>query len=252
MPRAMRRKSSTGVYHVIMRGINRQTIFEDANDKKVFIGKLRKLKELCNYQLYAYCLMDNHVHLLIKESKEVPISEVIKRISASYVLWYNSKYERSGHLFQGRYRSEPVETTDYFLTVLRYIHQNQLKAGLVKTVFESSWTSLNEYLTYPTLVNTEFVLNLFSKKTTEATALFKKHMSKQNDDVCLEMEVKPSDFEVVSYLNKIGIPHKSVLQQLEKSKRNAILAEMKKLKGVSIVQLSRITGISRSVIQRAK
>nr|WP_311774044.1 transposase [Metabacillus sp. KUDC1714] len=120
----------------MLRGINRQTIFEDDEDKIKFLVTLKKYKEISKFQLYSYCLMDNHIHLLLKESGET-ISESIKRISSSYVYWYNNKYERCGLLFQERFKSENVENILYFLTVLRYIHQNPLKAGLAKTVFDS-------------------------------------------------------------------------------------------------------------------
>jgi putative transposase len=121
MPRVARGRSSSGIYHIMLRGINRQIIFEDEEDKTRFLETLRKYKDISKYQLYVYCLMDNHIHLLVKESGET-ISEAIKRISSSYVYWYNTKYERCGHLFQDRFKSEIVENTTYFFTVLRYIY----------------------------------------------------------------------------------------------------------------------------------
>ena len=135
MPRQAREKSSSGIYHVMLRGINRQNIFEDDRDRQRFIETILYYKTISNYELYGYCLMDNHIHLLIKE-KDESISKAIKRICSSYVYWYNQKYERCGHLFQERYKSEVVETEGYFLTVIRYIHQNPIKAGLVKTLVD--------------------------------------------------------------------------------------------------------------------
>lgn len=88
--------------------------------------------------------MDNHVHILIREGKE-PLSKVMKRIGVSYVYWYNWKYERNGHLFQDRYKSEPVEDDKYLLTVIRYIHQNPLKAGIVDSIDQYQWSSHHEY-----------------------------------------------------------------------------------------------------------
>ncbi|MFA1822252.1 transposase, partial [Virgibacillus oceani] len=145
MPRGPRKKSHSGIYHIMLRGINRQTIFEDDEDKTRFLETLKKYKAISKYQIYSFCLMDNHIHLLLKETEE-SLSEIIKRISSSYVYWYNMKYGRSGHLFQERFKSENEESTTFFLTVLRYIHQNPVKAGLVRNVFESRWTSVNEYI----------------------------------------------------------------------------------------------------------
>ncbi|MCJ7806540.1 MAG: transposase, partial [Clostridia bacterium] len=119
MPRRAREKSSTGVYHVMLRGINRQNIFKDREDRQQFITTLVKYKKVSGYEIYGYCLMTNHMHLLIKEGGE-SIDRILKRIGASYVYWYNKKYARCGHLFQDRFKSEPVEDDQYLLVVLRY------------------------------------------------------------------------------------------------------------------------------------
>ena len=95
MPRSARKKSRSGVYHIMLRGVNRQTIFEDDEDKSKFLETLKKYKDISKYHLYSYCLMDNHVHLLVRESEET-ISEAIKRISSSYVYWYNLKKRDAG------------------------------------------------------------------------------------------------------------------------------------------------------------
>ena len=103
MARKPRKKSLSGIYHVMLRGINKQTVFEDKTDRYRFMQTLVYVKQKSGLLLYGYCLMDNHVHLLIEEREE-SISKAIQRLSSSYVLWYNRKYERSGHLFQGRFR----------------------------------------------------------------------------------------------------------------------------------------------------
>ncbi len=82
---------------------------------------LQYYKELSQYKIYGYCLMNNHIHLLIQEGKE-PIAKTMKRIGVSYVARFNRKYDRCGHLFQDRFKSEAVESDEYFLAVLRYIH----------------------------------------------------------------------------------------------------------------------------------
>ena len=186
------------------------------------------------------------------KEKDTALSDIIKRICSSYVYWYNSKYDRCGHLFQARFRSENVETTSYFLRVLRYIHQNPLKAGLARDVFSSKWTSILEYDSPSSPINTAAVLNLFSKKKDISISLFKEYMNTTNTDECLDdfPRWRKTDEEVKTYLSEIGIKNISLLQQMNKQQRDTILIELKKLKGVSERQLSRITGISRSVFQR--
>ncbi|WP_075983088.1 transposase [Bacillus massilinigeriensis] len=252
MPRVARSKSKSRIYHIVMRGINKQTIFEDEEDKSRFFETLNKYMKICKYEIYGYCLMDNHIHLLIKESDET-ISTIIKRISSSYVYWYNMKYERCGHLFQERFHSENVDSVNYFLTVLRYIHQNPVKAGLVSDVFSCKWTSMKEYLYKPHMVNIDYALQLFSSDRKRALISFKNFMQKPNDDQCLDIQirVRMSDAEVKRHLHNLGIPNISILQQMDNRDRDAILFKLKGLSGTSLRQLSRITGISKSVIQRA-
>lgn len=255
MPRIARIKSRSGIYHVMMRGVNKQIIFEEEEDKKRFFETLRKYKVKCNYELYSYCFMDNHVHLLMRECEET-ISNAIKKISSSYVYWYNSKYGRNGHLFQDRFKSEAVEDQRYFLTVLRYIHQNPLKAGLTKSVFDSEWTSMHEYTSKPLIIDTEFALRLFSADPCKGLQLFidfmkkiDEHESGYLDDI---EKIRVSDKDIKDYLMGLGIKNVYELQQMKKVDRDKLIVELKMINGVSIRQLSRLTGISKSVLARVR
>ena len=253
MPRGPREKSSSGIYHIMLRGINRQTIFEDDEDRIKFLETLESYKGISKYQIYSYCLMDNHIHILMKEIEE-PISTAIKRICSSYVYWYNHKYERCGHLFQERFKSESVETDGYFLTVLRYIHQNPIKAGITRSVSESKWTSYHEYTEGANMIDIDFGLNLLSVDRKKAKDLFIEYMNENNKDQCLDDEekVRLSDDEVREYIAKLGLVSINTLQQLDRDRRDAIIRKLKKLEGVTVRQLSRVTGISKSVIDRVR
>ncbi len=250
MPRDAREKSSTGIYHVVLRGINKQRIFEDNKDYRFFLHRLLKYKGKSDYELYAYCLMSNHVHLLMKERSET-IGTAFRRIGASYVYWYNRKYERVGHLFQDRYRSEPVETDAYFLTVIRYIHQNPLKAGLVDDVQTYPWSSYNEYVEKPVICNTEYVLKMFSPKPEKAMILWERFHRQNSADKCLEYDanIRINDSEAVKLIKNVaGVDNPEELKAYEKQKRNGIIKQLK-ADGLSIRQIERLTGISFAVIR---
>jgi len=139
MPRQARKRSSTGIYHIMLRGIDKRNIFLDNEDRMKFIEKIKKAMVVGKFEVFGYCFMDNHIHMLIKEDEEIGTS--IKRITVGYVRWHNNKHERTGHLFQNRYMSESVETECYLLTVLRYIHQNPVKAGMVEKAEDYKWSS---------------------------------------------------------------------------------------------------------------
>ena len=134
--------------------------------------------------------MSNHIHMLLKEEKE-PISVIMKRISSSYVYYYNLRYGRCGHLFQERFKSEVVENDSYFLTVLRYIHRNPIKANMVKELKEYKWSSYNEYvnkLNRSKIIDTDFSLRIFSEDEDTAIKRFISFNNEINEDKCLECE----------------------------------------------------------------
>ena len=179
MPRAARRKSESNIYHVILRSINKQQLFEDDEDRDKLLSVLRECKELSGFELYAYCLMSNHIHFLLKTGKE-ELETVFRRIGARFVYWYNTKYGRVGHLFQDRYKSEAVEDDAYFLTALRYIHQNPVKAGLCVSPEEYQYSSYPHFFE-DKLIDSAFVLTLMSKEEFAAFNLA------ANEDACMEI-----------------------------------------------------------------
>lgn len=250
MPRNARKKSNFRIYHIILRGINKQKIFEDNEDSFYFLEKLKTYKEISGYEIYAYCLMSNHIHLLMKEEEE-PLSTVFRRIGASYVYWYNWKYSRVGHLFQDRFRSEPVETDEYFLTVMRYIHQNPLKAGIVKEIQEYLWTSYREYSQKPFICNTKFALNMFSGDTDKALKTWIEFNQVKNNDRCLEYDdgARLNDAGAAALIESVAnVKNPGDIQTYEKQKRNEIIKLLKE-KGLSIRQIERLTGVSFGAIR---
>lgn len=251
MPREARKKSSTGIYHVMLRGINGQIIFEDHEDNEKFLQTIKEYKEECRYEIYAYCLMGNHIHLLMKEGQE-DLGMIFRRIGAKYVYWYNWKYQRNGHLFQDRYKSEVVEDNRYFLTVLRYIHQNPIKAEITKDIQEFPWSSYNEYMGKECICDTDFPLSLFSNDTKKAIELFEQFNKKENNDQCLSYKTKLRihDQEAIRIIKDLaGIHTLNEIQAFKKEKRNKVIKEFKN-KGLSIRQIERLTGISFGVIRK--
>ena len=250
MARTVREESRTGVYHVMLRGINRQIIFEDDEDYQKFLWTIKDTKEKSGYEIYAYCLMSNHIHLLLKEATE-DLGIVFRRIGARYVYWYNLKYNRRGHLFQARYKSETVETDSYFLTVLRYIHQNPYKAGIVQKIADYPWSSYGEYAGESRICDIEFAFIIFSPNRVNAVKLFKEFHSADNQDRCLDYEqnVRLNDIGASNFIRSIsGVQSPTEIQGFEKDKRNEVIKECK-ARGLSIRQIERLTGVSFGVIR---
>ncbi|WHH56940.1 transposase [Petroclostridium sp. X23] len=255
MPRVAREKSSTGIYHIMIRGINQQDIFEDDQDRQRYLQTLERFKKETNFEIYAYCLMNNHVHLLMKEN-ELEISKLLKKIGTSYVYYFNCKYQRNGHLFQDRYKSEAVESDSYFHTVIRYIHQNPVKAGL-SSIQDYKWSSYNSYMSKneKSIVDTEFFLRILSENKDTAIKKYIEYMKVPNDDKCLEIDkrVKLTDEKARDIIKEIGnLTNIWDIQKLDIEKRNSILKKAKEVEGMSILRISRVTGISRPAIRKAE
>ena len=247
MPRAKREKSTTGIYHVMLRGINQQEIFEEPEDYDKFISVLKDCKEISKFKLYAYCLMSNHIHLLIKEEGE-DIGQIIKRIGSRFVYWYNTKYQRAGHLFQDRYRSEPLDDPEYFNTVLIYIHRNPVKAQICEYPKEYTYSSYNEYVSKADITDTDYVLSYWNKEQFEE--LNDCELPGECLDVSETRVIKVTDEEAKRIIKRISKCENSTeFQALEKKQRDKYLKKIKE-KGVSIRQISRLTGVSYSIIQR--
>ncbi len=252
MPRTPRKKSSSGVYHVMVRGINKQDIFQDKEDRIIFLKKLRTAKDHSKCKVYAYCLMSNHVHLLIAEGQE-SISQTMKRLGTAYAYWYNKKYNRVGHLFQGRFRSEPVNADSYLLTAVRYVHQNPVKAGIVLDCCDYPWSSYNEYINPEEsargIADTELVLDM-------AAGLKQfKDFHRDYDNISMidiEADIRITDGHAKELIIQVLAGKTAVdILKMKKPDRNKLIRDLKALPGVSQKQIMEVTGLSRSIIQRA-
>ncbi len=248
MPRKERRKSASGIYHVMLRGINHQQLFEDEEDYLRFLSILRECKEVSEYKLYAYCLMGNHVHLLLQEGKE-PLDLIFKRIGSRFVYWYNLKYQRVGHLFQDRYKSEAVETDAYFLTVLRYILQNPMKAGLEETPGTYGWSSYAAYAGRADgLTDFELAVGMLGGQANLLAFLAEKNEERLMD--VAERKQGLTDEQAKAIMKRVsGCDNASTFQLLTAKRQKEVLSMMLE-KGVSVRQAARMTGVPKTTVAR--
>ena len=145
MPRIARLIVPGLPHHVIQRGNRRQKVFFSDEDKKAYIAVLKAQCQRFGVSIWSYCLMDNHYHLYI-ESVQGNLSSVMHKINTSYVKYFNIKYDRIGPLFERRFNSKIVQSNNYSLTVMAYIHNNPVKDGLVKEIDQYLWSSYPIYI----------------------------------------------------------------------------------------------------------
>ncbi len=246
MPREARKISESGFYHIVYRGINHQNIFEEEQDFEYMLEILKVLKEDIKFEIHAYCLMTNHVHILLKENHPGDISTIMKRLLIKYVMKFNRKYQRSGALIESRYKSKAVEVDEYFIPLIIYIHQNPQRAGLVKKLEEYKYSSYREYLGENELVETSLSVDMLGKKE-----WIKAHQQIIENTFEVEGRKKLSGEEIRQKILKITnniVP--AEIERMEKEERNKILKALKN-EGLSIRELERATGIARGIIAKS-
>lgn len=252
MSRQHRLFSNSKIYHITIKGINDGDIFYDREDRVVFLEKTDICKKKFKFKIFAYCLMSNHVHLVIEVDKE-NLSIAIQSIMIRYVYYFNKKYERKGPLVQNRFNSKNIENLKYFLTVCRYVHRNPEKAGLEKT-YNYQWSSYKEYINNAKLVDKDVLLHYFNNNIEE----FKKYTNKTEsieelmNFADLELsDVLHDDDLVQIILKKCDLSSVNEMIDYFKIKKNReIIKDFKNIYKINVNQLSRVIRVDKRCIAK--
>lgn len=242
MPRATR--VCTEYMHVIMRGVGKQSIFEEDADRRFFLNLLNKRKKKTQMTIWAYCLMENHVHIIFKDSNR-EISGLMHDLCECYAMYYNEKYERTGHLFQDRFLSENMLEIDYILRAFRYVLKNPEKAGIC-AASEYKWSSYKEFGKSGRITETDEISELIG-----GNAGFIEFMREDDNEEYLEYEGPKHNDEWARRKMKeiLGVESGSEVKKLPNEERNTAICKLKGAK-LSDRQIERLTGIPKSVVQR--
>lgn len=214
MSRGAREKCGNSIYHISSRGNNKQSIFLDDEDRHEYLARLRRYKERYKMHIYAYCLMSNHIHLLVYDNDQ-DISRFMQGLNLSYALYFNKKYQRCGHLFQERYHSVIIKNDAQLMYASRYIHLNPVKAKIVKKSEAYSWSSYKIYETGQDkdhIVSTGTLLGILSNDAKKARRKYCAYVNSQIEEITQE-EIAIAE-DAGEDLNEImiGIPRVSEQQ----------------------------------------
>lgn len=255
MPRKARQLSPSGVYHIMVRGIDKRQIFVSDDDSLRYLALLDFVQNE-HFEILAYCLMGNHVHLLVKTAKDSAeaLETAMKKLGVRYVSFFNSKYQRVGTLFQGRFVSQPVATVGYFLRVLRYIHQNPVAAGLTAAPGDYHFSSFQDYFgsrkTTLCRVHTEYALHLRPLDWLLDWHSQPERNAKGICDIDQPKTLRLKDAEVTALVHDLAGCAPNEVNALPENKKENLFHGLYCEEGASIAQLSRLTGISRGEIRR--
>lgn len=243
-----KKKSVTGFYHIMLKGIDDRNIFLDDQDRIVFLGAMAKAKVSGDFEIVCYTLMNNHVHILIKEGEE--IGESIKRIAVRYSRFYNAKYGRKGHLLNNRFKSEAVEDEGYLLNVFHYIQQNPIRAGLVEKIELYRWTSYHEYVSFYKDKNTWIDVHLMNNYFEDVMDFtVKSNEMKKSLEIHSKIHGRLEDDQL--YLIAKEMTDLIIINKLPKFEKIKIIRKLKEATHSSNRQLARVLGIGRKTIDEA-
>ncbi|MDD3364715.1 MAG: transposase [Syntrophomonas sp.] len=259
MARLQREYSTTGFYHIMLRGNERKKIFWDDEDRQRFIEILQKKESEKELLIYAYCLMDNHVHLVLRDDKN-EISIIMKGIATSYAMFFNNRYCRVGHVFQDRFKSEAIEDERYLMAAIRYIHNNPIKAGLVETPEQYKWSSYHCYIvpnqTEETIVDAAYILGMISDNQKRAIIEFQRFSMETNDydfmdeDEGVVRTLKEGESYLEQYMKKNwpGVNQDEIRKN--KSIMKKVIADLRTNTKLPIVKIANLLGVNRGVVER--
>lgn len=261
MGRLQRKYSTTGFYHIMLRGNERKRIFLDDEDRHQFIDTLAKKEADTDLSVYAYCLMDNHVHMVLRDDKN-EISSIMKGIATSYAMFFNNKYQRVGHVFQGRFKSEAIEDERYLMATIRYVHNNPVQAGLVEQPIQYKWSSYDYYVnpkkTERKLVDSEFILEMISTDLPKAIQEFELFSRAKGDaefmdkDEGIARTLEEGQECLNKYLKKTwpGASKEDIIK--DTIKLNTVIMEMRTNTRLSIRKIAELLGVNRGMVERVR
>jgi len=171
-----------GIYHVIQRAPGKDVLFLEDKDYLYFLHLLKETKIKFSLDIFCFCLMLNHLHLLLKINK-ANLSEAMKSLFTRYALYFNSKYQRKGHVFYGNYRASLCLDENYLISASVYIHLNPSKAGLVKSPLDYRWSSLKAYLQLPrnTFLDYKYILSILGQELKRASLVYSQILGVSED-----------------------------------------------------------------------
>jgi putative transposase len=148
MSRVRRLTLDRASYHITVRGNQKQITFIEEGDFLKYLELLKHYKIKYGFKLYGYCLMPNHVHLILEVKKGPDLSKIMQGLNQTYTIWFNKKYRKVGHLWQGRYKSMIINKNKYMLECIEYVELNPVRANLSESLFGYPWSSWRVRLGY--------------------------------------------------------------------------------------------------------
>ncbi len=204
MPRIARKNLKGHYFHIMIQGIRKEYIFNEDKDKSLYLMLLYKNSIKCNVKIIAYCMMENHAHILVYSDKIENITTLMKRINTIYAMNYNKSNNRVGYVFRNRYNVQEIKDENHLKNCIAYIHKNPIKAGIVKIENEYKFSSFNEYMSEGMIISRDFIKNILGEKNEIDFITLIKLIHRQNvQSEFIDVEVSKNYYKIANqYINE--------------------------------------------------
>ena len=247
MPHTARKRSETAFYHVVTKGAGDQVIFEDSADRALYLQLLEDAADSFKVEIHAYCLMSNHVHLLIRDM-DCDLSPFMKQVNERYAMSFAKNVGRTGNVFRTPFWSEAVESESYYLSALRYIHANPEPAGICATA-DYPWSSYRAYMGSSSFVTTDLALDLLGGA--EAFSEFSSHGAKYAlpfSESRLHHHLSPDELWYIA-CEAVGRDAILELRKMERRERQPYIESLVAA-GFTQREICRVTGLGKNSVHR--
>lgn len=253
MPRKSRKDYNTPFFHVMVQGINREYIFEQKKYKEKFCQLLKEARDF-NIEIMSYCIMDNHTHIVLKIEKYEDMSNFMGHINLKFARYYNYEQDRVGTVFRGRYKSQPIYSEKSLCRCIEYIHNNPVKAGIVRKKEDYFFSSYREYINSSDGENYNLDIIKDSKKMLELKRIFEGEGELENEkDIDEEfIEYRGNKEEIIQIVKAF---ESRVGMNIEEIKQNAgvmskLIKEIKIRANGTNLRIAKVLEISRTTVER--
>ncbi len=248
MPRIARENLENGFFHIMVQGIKKEKIFDKDEYKEKYIKLIKFFKEKQKIEIINYCVMNNHVHIIIYTENINELTIFMQKLNTTYAINYNKAENRVGYVFRNRFESKEIYNQDYLTKCIKYVHMNPVKAGITKTEGEYKYSSYNDYINKKGIVTDELLQKIFSSKYNYLKEFLK---IEYDEELFEELEKEElTDEKLKEQINQFIKKEEITLEELKKDKRliKKLYNEMK-LKPTK-AKLGECIGLSRTRISK--
>jgi len=248
MPRRPRNFLSCSFFHLIVQGINKEYIFANDIYKNIYLKLIKNYSKKFDIKLLAYCIMNNHTHILVYSSNISNISNFMKSINTTYAKYFNQTQERVGYVFRDRFLSQPINSEVHLFKCIAYIHNNPVKAHLVENLLDYKFSSYRDYLYKNGIINNEILNLIFGPSHNSYIETLSPYYNCFTNDIADIKEDCISTSSLISnFVNSINIPLTEILKD---SHSTSLLIKYLHTNGISIRKISSLLGISRNIVYK--